>query len=224
MEQPVIQEIEDGTQTLYSPHFKQYYHSLFGAKQESNRVFLEVGLQESFHRFSEIHLLEIGWGTGLNSLLSWELAQRESRSITYEGLEAFPLKKEMVETINLGLEPHQQQKLIHLHELSWGENHVVDSLFSLTKINQKIEEFTPLKPYNLVYYDAFAPESQPEMWTESIFQRLREWMVEGGFLTTYCSKGYVQRNLKAAGFAVEKHAGPRRKREMIRAIKLGSVG
>lgn len=220
MEQPVIQEIEDGTHTLYSPHFKQYYHSLLGAKQESNRVFLEVGLEEAFRRFPSIQLLEIGFGTGLNALLSWELAQRKGRDVAYEGLEAFPLVKETVETINLGLDPSQQQKLIHLHELSWDEKHVVDSCFSMTKVFQKIEKFTPQNQYNLVYYDAFAPESQPEMWTEAIFQRLGEWMVKGGFLTTYCSKGYVQRNLKAAGFLVEKHAGPKRKREMIRAIKL----
>lgn len=220
MQQPVIQQIEDGTHTLFSPHFKQYYHSLLGAKQESDRVFLEVGLQEAFTRFSSVQLLEIGFGTGLNALLSWDLAQNQKRSVAYDGLEAYPLATEIVQSINLGLATSQHQRLIHLHELSWDTEQMLDSYFTLTKICQKIEDFTPKKLYNLVYYDAFAPESQPEMWTESVFLRLRDWMVQGGFLTTYCAKGYVKRNLKAAGFQVEKHAGPKRKREMIRAIKL----
>jgi tRNA U34 5-methylaminomethyl-2-thiouridine-forming methyltransferase MnmC len=202
----------DGSTTVYSKCFDQHYHSIFGAEKESEVVFIDLGLRLAFERFEEVNLLEMGFGTGLNALLTKNFAESQSKKVNYTGLEAFPITEEMINQLNFDAS--------HLHILPWGEKVEVNDIFSFIKYNTTLQDFQSDQKFNLVYYDAFAPESQPELWTLEIFEKLYSLMEEGGVLTTYCSKGYVQRNLKAAGFMVEKHPGPPRKREILRAIKL----
>ena len=201
----------DGSTTVYSKCFDQHYHSIFGAEKESEVVFINLGLRFALEQFEEIHLLEMGFGTGLNALMTKNFSERQTKKINYTGLEAFPISDEMVKELNFDAS--------QLHALPWGETVEVNKTFSFSKYNTKLQDFQTDQKFNLVFYDAFAPESQPELWTQEVFEKVNSLMRPGGILTTYCSKGYVQRNLKAAGFTVEKHPGPPRKREILRARK-----
>lgn len=201
----------DGSTTVYSTCFDQHYHSIFGAEKESEVVFIDLGLRFASEKFEEIHLLEMGFGTGLNAFLTQEWAKSQRKIVNYTGLEAFPITEEMISEFNFDAGP--------LHALPWEEKVKIHPQFNFTKHKTTLQDFQSDSSFNLVYYDAFAPESQPELWTQEIFEKLYLLMLAGGVLTTYCSKGYVQRNLRAAGFLVEKHPGPPRKREILRAIK-----
>lgn len=217
----------DGSHSVWNAQVGQHYHSQFGAVQESWRVFIELGLWEAFRRFDEIRVFEMGFGTGLNALLTWLEAEKWGRLVRYTAVETHPLP--MAEARRLNFD--EVLKTTHtnaLHDAPWhdgpaGADVPLSPYFQLTKHQTRLQDFRSGRasvelPFNLVYYDAFAPEGQPELWTREIFEQLARTMQPGGLLTTYCSKGYVQRNLKAAGFVVEKHAGPARKREVLRAI------
>ncbi len=210
-DQQEIKLTADGSTTIFSPRFNQHYHSIFGALQESQLVFMDLGLKYALEKFTEINLLEMGFGTGLNAHLAFLLSFQNERRISYTGLEAYPVSQEIAAELPTDLKI--------LHELSWEKDHELSKFFIFRKSLTLIQEFQYAKKFNLVFYDAFAPESQPELWTAEVFEKLASWMSPGGILTTYCSKGYVQRNLKAAGFQVEKHPGPARKREVLRAIR-----
>lgn len=212
----------DGSHSVIHPVFGQHYHSIFGAWQESQRVFIELGLEETFRRFGDdLFVFEMGFGTGLNALLTAREAGQRQRSVFYTAVEAYPLPVEEARQLNfdslLGT-----NYLALLHEAPWDRLTEIHSYFSLSKRRGLLQEVaagdTLQHHFHLVYYDAFAPEAQPELWTEDIFRQVAALMRPGGILTTYCSKGYVQRNLKAAGFTVEKHPGPARKREVLRAV------
>lgn len=219
MENIELKLTEDGSHTLYSERFNQHYHSTFGALQESQRIFIELGLAYAFEHFSEINIFEMGFGTGLNALLSQQLATKHKRHLNYTSVEAFPVALSMVEMLNYD-EVINTNNLQKLHNAPWNEKTQINEYFSLEKVQNTLENYETTKRFNLVYYDAFAPEVQPELWTQEIFEKMGSFMQNEGILTTYCSKGYVRRNLKAAGFSVKKHKGPVGKREVIRAIKI----
>ncbi|MFC5412899.1 tRNA (5-methylaminomethyl-2-thiouridine)(34)-methyltransferase MnmD [Larkinella bovis] len=210
----------DGSSSVYNSDFDQHYHSIFGALQESQRVFIELGLQTAFERFSEITVFEMGFGTGLNALLTLLEAEKAQRPVSYTAVEAFPLPLDESRRLNFD-QLLDSQFLPALHEAPWNERIAVSPVFDLFKYEGRLQDFRTENRFNLVYFDAFAPEAQPELWTPEIFEQLAAMLHPGGLLTTYCSKGYVKRNLQAAGFRVEKHPGPARKREVLRAIKLG---
>lgn len=211
-----IKITDDGTTTLYTPKFNQLYHSRFGARWEAERVYIELGFMAALHRFESVKILELGFGTGFNALLTQEKVtelQAEKyfqTEVHYTGIEAFPIGKEDAMKLNYDV--------LHFHELSWGEEHQINSHFSFQKEHVAILDFEPSEKYNLVYFDAFAPSSQPELWTVEVFEKVASFMEPDAILTTYCSKSFVQRNMRAAGFEVEKHQGPPRKREVLRAI------
>jgi tRNA U34 5-methylaminomethyl-2-thiouridine-forming methyltransferase MnmC len=207
----------DGSHSVWNAEVGQHYHSIFGAWQESQRVFIELGLHVALARFDEIRLFEMGFGTGLNALLTLNEAGKAQKRIQYTAVEAFPLPLSEAEQLNFDQVLHADQT-VALHQAAWDQWVNVTSYFRLWKHQGKLQDFRASDRYNLVYYDAFAPEGQPELWTQEIFELVAGIMEPGGILTTYCSKGYVQRNLKAAGFLVEKHPGPARKREVLRAI------
>lgn len=202
----------DGSSTLYSEKFKQHYHSVFGAKTESEWIYIELGLFEAIRKFETVNIFELGFGTGLNAFLSSETALQNRVLINYTGIEAYPVS------------PHDAVKLnfdvSHLHNLSWNDIHQTNPYFKFRKVESFLEEFQPDDLYNLVYFDAFAPEAQPELWTSEVFEKMAGLLIPGGILTTYCSKVYVQRNMRSAGFSVEKCPGPPHKREVLRATKL----
>ncbi len=213
---------KDGSHTLYSARFNQWYHSLSGAFQESRRIFLELGfdyVKESAPK--PLRILEMGFGTGSNALLTFVKSQEEQIPVHYTSLEAYPVAAEAYEKLNYDALMHSTI-LQSLHQASWNEAVVIHPDFILEKIQTTIQDFIQQdfagESYDLVYYDAFAPSSQPELWTPEIFTGLAKTLHPGSVLTTYCSKGEVRRALKAAGFRIEKHPGPGYKREVVRAI------
>lgn len=221
-----FKKTNDGSDTLYNANFRQYYHSIFGAKQETQRVFIELGLHYAFELFGEANLLEIGFGTGLNAWATALECTRLHRRVNYTGLEPNPIKIEAINTLN----NFSEKDILNgytstgLHALPWGERHAINDFFSFKKLTYSLQDYHcyhSLENFNLIYYDAFAPISQPDLWTVEVFKKITELLTPGGVLTTYCAKGFVQRNLRAAGFKVEKHPGPPRKREVIRAIFQG---
>ena len=200
----------DGSLTIWVPKLDEHYHSIHGALTESQHVFIDAGLNAI--QKNEIHLLEVGLGTALNARLTCE--QRKGRKIQYFAIEKFPLNEEEIQKVRetgspkgaeiLSIQPRQAV------EIEPG------FIFELSTIDLKA--FKPSQPtFDLVYFDAFAPSAQPELWTQDVFQSLYDAMNLGGALVTYCAKGSVKRTLKKVGFQVEALPGPPRKREMTRA-------
>ncbi|RYC67415.1 MULTISPECIES: tRNA (5-methylaminomethyl-2-thiouridine)(34)-methyltransferase MnmD [Spirosoma] len=210
----------DGSHTALSKPFDTTYHSRFGAFQESERVFIELGLQAAFDRFpqDELSILEMGFGTGLNALLTAREAEKARRRVRYTALEAYPMQLADAAPLNydalLGTD-----YLSKLHQSAWNEVCSVSPFMTLTKVDQRLQDFSTGEQFHLIYYDAFAPSTQPELWELPIFEKLAHLLLPSGILTTYCSKSYVQRNLRAAGLVVDKQPGPARKREVLRAMK-----
>lgn len=217
-----IKQTADGSPTLYSEQFDQHYHSVFGAKQESDRIFIDLGL---LHVFSQkegpIRIFEMGFGTGLNAWLTAAIAHNYQREIHYTAIEAYPVNNQTAAELSTHLPlftPNFQ--FIDLHQSPWNIAVAFSPYFSLTKITGNLETFSTSTLFDLIYFDAFAPEVQPELWSVAIFKKMASMLLPNGTLTTYCSKSYVQRNMKESGFRVEKHVGPPHKREVIRAIKI----
>ncbi len=210
---------DDGFTTLFSTEFNQYYHSVRGALDETQRVYIELGLLAKMQETNEISILEIGFGTGLNALVTALEAQKNNLTVHYTTLEPFPISEEDVSSLNYqtGTETDLLQKL---HHVNWDEHIEISPNFSLQKVNCTLQEFKTSQLFDVVYYDAFAPSSQPELWTVETFTHVASFLKKGGFLTTYCSKTVVRRAMEQAGFKVEKHVGIWGKREVVRAIKL----
>lgn len=209
----------DGSDTLYSASLGEAYHSLNGALTESRHVFIEAGLLARGKK--TLSVFEVGFGTGLNALLTWQTAVEKGLSLTYESIEAFPLDLETCITLQFPQAAPNlpTDALARLHQLPWGQRMPLDSAFSLLKQKGDIQQHAFDTGYDLVYFDAFAPDIQPELWEESLMKRLYEAMNEGGLLVTYCAKGEVRRRLQRAGFHVERLPGPPGKREMLRASR-----
>lgn len=219
---PVI--TKDGSHTISVPEMNVTYHSVHGAIQESEHVFIKAGLLDSgiFDYIGVHQVLEIGFGTGLNALLTLIEADKHKNRIYYTAIEPFPLDEPLIAQLNycehLNL-PHYQRLFEKMHQCGREEIYEITQHFRLTKHNTTLQKFSTDEAYSIVYYDAFAPAAQPELWTKEIFEKLYSMISEGGLLVTYCSKGDVQRAMKAAGFTIEKIPGPPGKREMIRAVK-----
>ncbi len=210
----------DGSHSVFNAEVGQHYHSIYGAVQESDRVFIELGLLYTFGRVEgPIRVFEMGFGTGLNTLMTIREAMRHRRTIDYVGVEPYPIPVEEAKLLNYDQELSTFW-LPDLHEAPWGLPTPIVPALTLTKYHARLQDLPYLGLFDLVYYDAFAPEGQPELWTLEVFQKVAKLLRSGGALTTYCSKSAVQRNLREAGFEVEKHVGPARKREVIRAIKI----
>lgn len=212
----------DGSHTIYVKSLNETYHSVHGAIQEAKHVFIEAGLKKMLC-FDEIKLLEIGFGTGLNAMLTLLEMEMLKQKIEYHSLEKHPLSEKITTQLNyseqLALTLSQQKHIAKLHLSAWNESIEILPNFKFTKMNVAIENFVATTKYNLIYFDAFAPEKQPEIWSEIIFITLFNLLENNGILVTYCAKGVVKRTLKKVGFNVETLAGPPGKREMIRAIK-----
>jgi tRNA U34 5-methylaminomethyl-2-thiouridine-forming methyltransferase MnmC len=212
---------EDGSSTVFLSELNQHYHSIHGAMQESLHVFMKMGWNVVAESERQIDILEIGFGTGLNALLVLEECLRDdSKIVSYTSLENYPLAIEEVKQLNYVQNDLKKELFLRLHESVWNEEVKIVDNFSLNKIRVRLEDFIPVvNKYNLIFFDAFAPDFQPELWTEEIFRKLFLSMKCGGILVTYCAKGQVRRNMIAAGFTVERLEGPPGKREMLRGIK-----
>lgn len=215
---------QDGSHTIQvSPSVT--YHSRHGAVQESQHVFIQNGL-EAFYRASgqsSIRVCEVGWGTGLNALLSLDYGLRHNLRLYYTGIEAYPLESELYTQLNydvLGsVSPEAAALFAHLHDCEWGQSVEICAGFRLCKYAERIEWCQRVDRYDVVYFDAFAPNDQAEVWTEAVFKHLYELLNVGGVLVTYCAKGVIRRRLEDIGYVVEKMPGPPGKREMLRAWK-----
>lgn len=218
---PELQLTDDGSHTVFSEEFGEKYHSRFGAITESLQVFINAGLKSRILSQSKIDVLEVGLGTGLNALLTWVESEKAKTNIFYTAVEAFPLPETNWRALNfgeiLGGESHTIFEKIHRAE--WGQWAPVSDSFSILKLQEKVENTSFQENFDLIYYDAFAPDSQPELWTLAIFRKMFNALRPDGILTTYCAKGEVKRNLKATGFLIESLPGPPGKREMTRATK-----
>jgi tRNA U34 5-methylaminomethyl-2-thiouridine-forming methyltransferase MnmC len=223
---PVV-EIEitaDGSHTLFVPALKEHYHSVFGSIAESRHIFINSGFNFLEKKETPVEILEIGFGTGLNALLTYIESESGLRSVNYAAIELNPLSKDIYERLNypdLVDHPSSRKIFLDLHQSIWDELVKLTGHFSLLKRNISMYEYSPAaETFDLVYFDAFGPDVQPEMWTEEVFRKIASGLRKDGILVTYSSKGTVKRNLKAAGFKIEKLPGPAGKREILRAFKI----
>jgi tRNA U34 5-methylaminomethyl-2-thiouridine-forming methyltransferase MnmC len=208
----------DGSVTVAIPELKVTYHSKHGAIQESMHVFIEAGLRPLLHRQETLYIFEMGLGTGLNALLTLIEAEAHQQKIHYQSVEAFPLEAAMVAQLNYCDQLHRPELrpfFEQLHTATWDHPIALNSWFTIQKSHTALFNFSTAQPVNLIYYDAFAPSAQPELWTVDAFTHLFSMLAAGGVLVTYCSKSDVRRAMMAAGFIVEKIPGPHGKREMV---------
>ncbi len=210
----------DGSSTIHLPDWDENYHSTHGAIQEAKHVFISKGFDAV--SVSEVSILEIGLGTGLNCFITFLEAIENKKSINYVGVEAFPVTKKEVSKLNYVAElkaEHQQLVFDEIHNCHWEEKHQIHSSFWLTKRKQFFKDIVDENQFELIYFDAFGAEYQPELWTVTIFEKMFKALKVNGILVTYSAKGSVRRALQEVGFTVERLDGPPGKREMLRGIK-----
>ena len=213
----------DGSDTIYSSSVNENYHSSHGAVQESKHIFINAGLRHVPRDGTILNILEVGFGTGLNALLTLIEAEILDRQVIYTSIEAFPLPCEIWRALNYPQMPGQVEctKIFSdLHLASWNRIVEISDLFRLHKIHKKLEDYQLHdREFDLVYFDAFSPAVQPELWTTGIFEKLFVAMKPDSILITYSAKGDVVRAMKSAGFQIEKIPGPPGKRHITRARK-----
>jgi tRNA U34 5-methylaminomethyl-2-thiouridine-forming methyltransferase MnmC len=203
-----IKATNDGSSTIYNEELDEHYHSIHGALQESLHVFIKMGL--NYHvkhneNLQKLNILEIGFGTGLNCILTLiEHLKNEKITVKYSAIEPFPLNSTSLKSLNFKLSNQHLNLFNKIHESNWEkENIILTNSF-----------------YDLIYFDAFAPRKQPELWNLEVFNKLFKLTSINGTLVTYCAKGQVRRDLESVGFKVERLNGPPGKREMLRATKI----
>lgn len=215
-----LQRTADGSYTLFVPEMNEHYHSVNGAVQESMHIFIRGGLHRKVKEM--VRIMEIGFGTGLNALLTLIDAEAASVSrIDYYSVELYPLPLETVKALNYGeqIYPERNDLFWALHEAEWNKEVEICPWFTLHKIlgDSNTCDFPP--DIDLIYFDAFAPDKQPEMWTPEIFEKLYARTAPGGIIVTYCAKGEVRRRMQAAGFCMQRLPGPPGKRHMLLGVK-----
>ncbi len=214
---------KDGSHSFYLPEMDEHYHSINGSITESQHIFVNNGLRPLLPIHDSIQILEVGFGTGLNAFTSFIESKKNQNSIQYHGLELYPMQWEQVKELNYSKMidgDNYSSDFEKIHTTPWEEVAAISTEFSLVKIKEDLRQFEMKTSFHLIYFDAFAPEKQEEMWTDEIFHKLFEALKPGGVLVSYCVKGKIRRSLKEIGFFVEKLAGPiGGKREVLRAKK-----
>lgn len=214
---------EDGSHTVLAKELNEHYHSTHGAVQESMHIFIGAGLHQACLDQEELNILEVGFGTGLNVLLTIADPAVKDRKINYTALEPYPLMADIATELNYTaipiLKPYREDFVI-MHQQPFDIPNALNKTFCFTKLRVKAEESQfPASSYHLIYFDAFSPNIQPELWSPQVFQAMYACMKPGGILVTYCSKGSVKRALKEVGFRVETLPGPPGKNQITRAVK-----
>ena len=211
----------DGSHTIYLPDINEHYHSIHGAIQESVHIYIEQGLLRLEQ--TEISILEIGFGTGLNAFLSFCYSKERSIKINYLSLEKYPLSESEYTQLNYPQQvfPEYNSTFRQMHQADWNVWTDIDPNFRLHKLQVDLltYQFNPSHQFDLVYYDAFAPGKQPEMWSAEILNKVGATVKNGGLLVTYCAKGSVRRALTDAGFLMARIPGPPGKKEILRGKK-----
>lgn len=227
----------DGSKTIQIEDWNEQYHSIHGAIQEANHVYIKMGLLFYLETYklsqnnadlshnlleAEISILEIGFGTGLNAFLTLIEAEKQNLKMRYVAVEAFPITQNEITALNYVEELHVIEKtelFAQMHNIAWSEEVALTAQFSLHKQQKLFQDITDKNCFNLIYFDAFGARVQPELWTESMFQIMYDALKDTGVLVTYSAKGSVRRAMIAVGFSVEKLPGPPGKREMLRGTK-----
>jgi tRNA U34 5-methylaminomethyl-2-thiouridine-forming methyltransferase MnmC len=211
----------DGSHSIFIPSMDENYHSVHGAIGESMHVFINAGLHQCKHQ--HLRIFEVGFGTGLNALLTLIEASKSKISVHYTGIEKYPLTSEEYLTLNYPeiIGEDYKESFIKMHTCEWGKDEKINNNFIIKKINADLThyEFDEDCIFDLVYFDAFAPNKQPDLWNTDIYRKIYNNCSEGAILVTYCAKGIVRRELVSAGFTAERLPGPPGKFEMLRAIK-----
>lgn len=209
----------DGSTTLLSEKFGAHYHSLHGAVTESLHIFVEAGLMASTKQ--QLSVLEVGFGTGLNAALTAQRSQIEGFVVTYHALELYPLSMSEYQMLNYAqqLNPIAASLWQSIINAQWDCEVPINESFIIKKINADFTQWLPSRSYDLVFFDAFAPDDQPEMWGVPQFKKLYDALTDKGILVTYSVKGVVKRALSEVGFLLERLPGPPGKNHMLRAVK-----
>ena len=216
---------EDGSHTIELIGKNEQYHSTHGAIQESKHVYIQHGLARISQNKQQINILEVGMGTGLNVLLSYQYALKNQLHINYTAIEAYPLENKIWNQLNYAklIEDKNDLSAIYhkIHISEWNKELLLNDQFHMKKINRPIQE-TQLKDnyFDLVYFDAFNPDLEPQLWSAEVFSNLYHSMKMDSLLSTYSTKGIIKRALKSCGFSIEKKPGPPGKREILNAIKI----
>jgi tRNA U34 5-methylaminomethyl-2-thiouridine-forming methyltransferase MnmC len=209
---------EDGSHTLYVPELNEHYHSINGALSESKHIFIDAAL--NFCKKEEPQVLEIGFGTGLNAFLSCLEVNKQDRKLHYHAIEKYPLTMDEARLLNYdSLLDNSDVSILDFHSTPWEETRRIHPDFFLHKERSDIREIKAKGVFDVIYFDAFSPDIQPELWSPEVFKKIADLTASGGILTTYSVKGDIKRALIAAGFSVEKIPGPYGKRVILRAIK-----
>ena len=227
MERKIIYT-KDGSHSISVPEMDVTYHSIHGAVQESRHVFIGAGLLKvsdapAVGGTSDTRIFEMGFGSGLNALLTLIESEKSGERIYYESIDLFPIDIDEAKRLNycdILMRNDLQEMFERLHECEWGKEIVISPNFVFKKIQADLLSFQPSGNFHIIFFDAFDPRAQPQLWTEQIFKRMHDILVSGGILTTYSSKGAVRRAMQSAGFRVEKIPGPAGKREIVRAFKI----
>jgi tRNA U34 5-methylaminomethyl-2-thiouridine-forming methyltransferase MnmC len=208
----------DGSRTLFVPDLKEHYHSVNGAFSESMHVFIKNGFRAVSS--DPVKILEIGFGTGLNAYLTLIESLNAKRMTIYHGLELFPLPDDVLALLHYTVPADLDGQWFQaIHKTEWERDVQLNESFILKKIQDDLLKIKFDTQYDLVYFDAFAPDVQPDLWAKEIFQKIYQSTIRGGILTTYCAKGAVRRIMSDVGFQVERLPGAPGKREMLRAVK-----
>ncbi|MCF8715092.1 tRNA (5-methylaminomethyl-2-thiouridine)(34)-methyltransferase MnmD [Joostella atrarenae] len=225
MKRKIIQT-SDGSSTIYIEELDEHYHSKHGAIQEAYHVFIKSGFYPFLKENSstELSILEIGFGTGLNSFITFIEAEKTGVRVTYDGVEAYPVSLEEVKHLNYVAELKAINKadvFDKMHQITWGDYHELSESFQLKKRKIFFNEISDKNIFDIIYFDAFGARVQPELWEVSIFKKMYDALKSNGMLVTYAAKGSVRRAMQEVGFEVERLPGPPGKREMLRAVKRG---
>jgi tRNA U34 5-methylaminomethyl-2-thiouridine-forming methyltransferase MnmC len=204
--QRVIQLTDDGSTTIALHEKGITYHNTSGAIAESTHVFINAGLQHfvTTTNTTTLSVFEMGFGTGLNALLTLQYAKYHQINIKYTAIELYPITLAEANQINYGEQLQMTDEFLKLHQSNWQNCIVISDFFRLIKIEQSLQDFTTNQQFNIIYYDAFAPNDAPELWSKLVFEKLYNMLLPNGILVTYCSKGDVKRTMKAVGFTVER--------------------
>lgn len=214
-----IIKTSDGSHTIYVPELDEHYHSIHGAVQESEHIFIKNGFDTT--TANPLNIFEVGFGTGLNALLTAIRCMNGDRTVNYTAIEKYPVHEDLIWSLNHSEFTGKEGKKIFnmIHYAEWNSVTAVSKNFNIKKVKSDLTANKPSGNYDLIYFDAFGPDKQPEMWTQNIFASIAEITNKGGILVTYSAKGEVKRNLTACGFDVSLLPGPPGKRQIIRAVK-----
>ncbi len=216
----VIEETADGSPTLYREDIDEHYHSVKGALAESRHVYLDLGWRKAAENSSPVRVFEVGFGSGLNAAITAAAAVESKIATEYYAVELYPLPQDTIKLISKGIDKEYSEEFEGVNQVPWEIATEINPYFTLLKLEADLLALKLPSDIDAVYFDAFAPEKQPEMWDEMIFRKLYEAMSPGGVLTTYCAKGSIRRMLQQIGFLTERLPGPPGgKREILRATK-----